>query len=54
LNPVFFTGLNVERFADHFKNELCPDEDGLREVGRRGWIAITHDRRIRYKPNELA
>jgi hypothetical protein len=69
LSPVFFTdrdlgkqfpaslvaaGLKVERFADHFKNELCPDEVWLREVGRRGWIAITHDRRIRYKPNELA
>jgi len=21
-------------------------------VGKRGWIALTHDRRIRYKPNE--
>ncbi len=21
---------------------------------KRGWIAVTHDRRIRYKPNELA
>lgn len=24
----------------------------MAEVGRRGWIALTHDRRIRYKPNE--
>ena len=24
----------------------------LFQVGRRGWIALTHDRRIRYKPNE--
>jgi PIN domain-containing protein len=24
----------------------------LAEVGKRGWIALTHDRRIRYKPNE--
>lgn len=24
------------------------------EVGQRGWIVITHDERIRYKPNELA
>lgn len=23
-------------------------------MGARGWIAVTHDRRIRYKPNELA
>ena len=66
--PVFFTdrdlgkkfpgilsqgGLTVERHADHFLPD-CPDEYWLREVGRKGWIAITHDQRIRYKPNELA
>ena len=68
MTPVFFTdrdlgkqfpeilraaGLSVERHADHFEHD-CPDADWLREVGRRGWIAVTHDRRIRYKPNELA
>ena len=68
MNPVFFTdrdlgkkfpgilrdaGLVVERHADHFAQD-CPDPDWLREVGHRGWIAITHDGRIRYKPNELA
>jgi hypothetical protein len=26
----------------------------LRAVGEKGWVAITHDSRIRYKPNELA
>ena len=46
-------GLQVERHADHFSQD-CPDETWLEEVGRRGWIAITHDQRIRYKPNELA
>ena len=66
--PVFFTdrdlgkkfpdilraaGLNVERHADHFAQD-CPDTEWLREVGQRGWIAVTHDGRIRYKPNELA
>jgi hypothetical protein len=66
--PVFFTdrnlgkqfptilrdaGLNVERHADHFEHD-CPDEIWLEEIGKRGWIAITHDGRIRYKPNELA
>jgi hypothetical protein len=69
LSPVYFTdrdlgkrfpailaaaGLRVEKFADHFTDDLCPDEVWLREVGRQGWIAISHDRRIRYKPNELA
>lgn len=46
-------GLTVERHADHFAAD-CPDEDWLREVGHKGWIAVTHDQRIRYKPNELA
>jgi len=46
-------GFTVERHRDHFPPE-CPDEDWLAEVGRREWIAVTHDARIRYKPNELA
>ena len=67
MNRVFFTdrdlgkrfptilsaaGLRVERHADHFEPD-CPDEDWLKVIGQRGWIAITHDGRIRYKPNEL-
>ncbi len=44
-------GLTVERHADHFAHDT-PDEVWLTEVGKRGWIALTHDRRIRYKPNE--
>ncbi|MEX2271823.1 MAG: hypothetical protein WD690_10150 [Vicinamibacterales bacterium] len=46
-------GLAVERHADHFPPD-CPDERWLDEVAARGWVAITHDARIRYKPNELA
>ena len=46
-------GLAVERHADHFAHD-CPDEEWLQGVGQRGWVAVTHDRRIRYKPNELA
>lgn len=46
-------GLKVERCVDHFPDD-CPDHVWLREIGKRGWVAITHDRRIRYKPNELA
>jgi hypothetical protein len=44
-------GLTVERHGDHFAPDT-PDEAWLAEVGRRGWIALTHDSRIRYKPNE--
>lgn len=44
-------GLAVERHADHFAPDTA-DEVWLAEVGKHGWIALTHDRRIRYKPNE--
>lgn len=44
-------GFTVERHADHFAHDT-PDEVWLAEVGRRGWIALTHDGRIRYKPSE--
>lgn len=46
-------GLQVERFFDHF-GDTTPDAEWLGAVGRRGWIVITHDERIRYKANELA
>jgi hypothetical protein len=45
-------GFSVERHRDHFAPE-CPDEEWLADIGRRGWVALTHDTRIRYKPNEL-
>jgi hypothetical protein len=44
-------GLSVERHVDHFEHDT-PDETWLEQIGKRGWIALTHDRRIRYKPNE--
>jgi hypothetical protein len=46
-------GLQVERHADHFL-PATPDEVWLPEVGLRGWVVLTHDERIRYKPNERA
>ena len=66
MSPVYFTdrdlgkkfpeilrtaGLQVERHADHFEHDT-PDEIWLGEIGRKGWVAVTHDARIRYKPNE--
>ena len=45
-------GLNVERHADHFAPDT-PDAEWLEAAGNKGWIVLTHDRRIRYKPNEL-
>jgi hypothetical protein len=47
------SGLAVERHAAHFPPD-CPDEEWLEAVGSRGWVALTRDTRIRYKPNELA
>ncbi len=46
-------GLTVERHGQHFSAD-CSDEEWLRVIGERGWIAVTRDTRIRYKPNELA
>lgn len=66
--PVFFTdrnlgkqfsqllksaGIQVERHIDHFPDD-AKDEDWLSEIGVRGWYAVTHDKNIRYKPNEIA
>lgn len=46
-------GIPIERHIDHFADD-AKDEEWLSEVGKRGWYAITHDRKIRYKPNEKA
>jgi len=62
-DPVFFTdrdlgklfpdilerhGLKVEPYHRHFKAEDVPDEEWLRFVGKRGWVALTHDWHIQY------
>ncbi len=44
-------GILVETHDDHF-DETTSDELWLGEVGRRGWLAFTRDRRIRYRANE--
>ena len=45
------TGLSVKRHDDLFPPD-CPDEQWLAQIGESGWIAITHNARIRYMPNE--
>lgn len=47
------SGLTVHRHMDHFAHDT-DDEAWLQTVGESSWVAITHDGRIRYKPNELA
>lgn len=44
-------GLAVERHRDHFAPN-APDEQWLAFVGRKNWVALTHNSRIRYTPNE--
>jgi len=46
-------GLSVETHRDHFP-PTCTDSEWLAAVAAKGWVALTHDGRIRYKPNELA
>lgn len=46
-------GLAVERHGDLFLPD-APDEQWLEYCGRNRRIAVTHNQRIRYTPNELA
>lgn len=38
-------GYRVESLATHFAADT-PDEEWLREVGKKGWVVLTKDRRI--------
>lgn len=44
-------GLLVQPHDSHF-GPTTLDEEWLTKVGVRDWLVITHDQRIRYKPNE--
>lgn len=46
-------GLSVERHGDLFQPDGS-DEEWLAHCGSNGRVAITHNLRIRYVPNELA
>ena len=46
-------GLNVEKHDDHFPTDTS-DEEWLVGIGRRGWFAISKDKNIRRKNNELS
>lgn len=66
--PVFFTerdlgpsvaaalregGLRIEAYHEHFVRDDVPDGEWLRLVGENGWIALSHNKRIRYERDEL-
>lgn len=44
-------GATVERLTAHFPRGTR-DEIWLAEAGRRGWVVLTRDKRIRYRPLE--
>lgn len=46
-------GILVEQHCDHFAAN-ARDDEWLPAVGAKGWIVLTHDKRIRYKVNECA
>ncbi len=50
-NALNAAGVRVERHDTHFEPST-PDTEWLREVGRRGWIALSHNRDIRYNTAE--
>ena len=46
-------GLTVEIHDDHFARDE-EDRIWLRTVGERGWVVLTKDQRLRYRPLEIA
>lgn len=46
-------GEQVEAHDDNFK-QGTPDAEWLVEVGKRGWVVLTKDKRIRYRAVEAA
>ena len=46
-------GLSVHSHFDLFAHDSA-DTEWLAAVSEKGWVAVTHDQRIRYKPNERA
>jgi hypothetical protein len=66
--PVFFTdrdlgptvaallkagGWTVEAYHQHFALDNVPDGEWLKFIGSKGWIALSHNKRIRYERGEL-
>ena len=44
--------MNVEVHDDHLPTD-APDEEWIGLVGRKGWVAVTKDRNVRYRAAEL-
>jgi len=54
--PMFLlaAGVRIERHDDHFGPPNTSDEEWIGEIGRRRWVAVTRDARIRYSPLALS
>ena len=46
-------GMKVEVHDDHLPPD-APDEEWITLVGRKGWVAVTRDKNVRYRAAELA
>jgi predicted nuclease of predicted toxin-antitoxin system len=46
-------GLKIEIHDDHFPRDE-EDRVWLRAVGERGWVVLTKDQKLRYRPLEIA
>jgi hypothetical protein len=46
-------GLQIEPYHEHFTLDNVTDQEWLRLVGARGWVALTHNKRIRWERDEL-
>lgn len=49
-------GWNLRTLAEVYgdREEDVPDNEWLERCGREGWVVLTKDRRIRYRPAEIA
>ena len=45
--------MRIEAYHEHFELDNVPDADWLTFVGKQGWIALSHNKRIRYERDEL-
>ena len=51
VNALREAGAIVQRLTEHFPKGT-PDDVWLTEAGRRGWVVLTRDKRIRYRQLE--
>jgi len=52
-SALISNGLTVRIHDDHFKRDE-EDRVWLSEVGRRSWVVLTKDQRLRYRPLEIS